>query len=147
MSRVSETQKKFYVLALILAVLVLFNPARAWSQETVMATLEGPGEYQLSGSTECGGKATSTIKPGERFIARKLSNTKRDLEVYPPPRTSGTRVAGDWDVYLRSGITGIIPRNKIRVLPDEPLMKLNYAGCKENWHKRQFDTRTVRYDA
>ena len=26
-------------------------------------------------------------------------------------------------------------------------MKLNYAGCKENWHKRQFDTRMVRYDA
>ena len=52
-------------------------------------------------------------------------------------------MAGDWEVYLRSGITGIIPRNKIRVLPDEPLMKLNFAGCKENWNKSQFDTGTL----
>src|SRR5262249_17957097 len=94
------------------------------------ATLEGPGEYRISGSTECGGKATSTIQPGERFIARELSYGKKD-----------------WAVYLRSGVSGTIPRNRIRVLPDEPLMKLNFAGCKENWHKRQFDTRTVRYDA
>jgi hypothetical protein len=121
--------------------------ATARSQETTMATIKGEDGYTLSGETECGGKATSTIKPGERFIARELSYTINDLEVYPPRRTSGARVAGDWEVYLRSGITGIIPRNKIRVLPDEPLMKLNYAGCKENWHKRQFDTRTVRYDA
>jgi hypothetical protein len=52
-------------------------------------------------------------------------------------------VAGDWEVYLRSGIIGIIPRNKIRVLPDEPLMKLNFAGCKEKWRKWQFDTGTL----
>ena len=130
-----------------LASLVLIYSATAWSQETTMATIKGEDGYTLSGETECGGKASSTIKPGERFIARELSYTINDLEVYPPQRTSGARVAGDWEVYLRSGITGIIPRNKIRVLPDEPLMKLNYAGCKENWHKRQFDTRTVRYDA
>jgi hypothetical protein len=48
-----------------LASLVLMYSATAWSQETVMATIEGPGEYTMSGSTECGGKATSTIQPGE----------------------------------------------------------------------------------
>jgi hypothetical protein len=74
----------------------------------------------MSGSTECGGKATSTIKPGERFIARELSYGKKD-----------------WAVYLRSGVRGAIPRNRIRVLPDEPLAKLNFAGCKEKWRKLQ----------
>jgi hypothetical protein len=114
----------------LIVVAVLAAGPKAWSQETVMATIEGPGEYTMSGSTECDGKATSTIQPGERFIARELSYGKKD-----------------WAVYLRSGVSGTIPRNRIRVLPDEPLAKLNFAGCKENWHKRQFDTRTVRYDA
>jgi hypothetical protein len=27
-------------------------------------------------------------------------------------------------VYLKSGISGTIPRNRIRVLPDEPLARL-----------------------
>src|SRR5262245_6945422 len=100
--------------------LVLFNPARAWSQETVMATIEGPGEYRMSGFTECGGKATSTIQPGERFIARELSYAEKE-----------------WEVYLKSGISGTIPRNRIRILPGEPLAKLNFASCKKKWRKLQ----------
>jgi hypothetical protein len=103
-----------------LASLVLLYSAKAWSQETVMATIEGPGEYTMSGSTECGGKATSTIKPGERFIARELSDGEKD-----------------WEVYLKSGISGTIPRNRIRVLPDEPLARLNFASCKKKWRKLQ----------
>jgi len=129
-----------------LAIVLLMYSATAQSQEihTTMATIEGEDGYTMSGNTWCGrGEATSTIKPGERFIARELSYTIKDLEVYPPRRTSGARVAGDWEVYLRSGITGIIPHNKIRVLPDEPLMKLNFAGCKEKWRKWQFDTGEV----
>jgi hypothetical protein len=103
-----------------LASLVLMYSATAWSQETVMATIEGPGEYTMSGSTECGGKATSTIQPGERFIARELSDGEKD-----------------WEVYLKSGISGTIPRNRIRVLPDEPLAKLNFESCKKKWRKLQ----------
>jgi hypothetical protein len=61
-----------------------------------MATIEGPGEYTMSGSTECGGKATSTIQPGERFIACELSDGEKD-----------------WEVYLKSGISGTIPRNRM----------------------------------
>ncbi len=57
-----------------------------------------------------------TITPGERFIARKLSYGEKD-----------------WEVYLKSGITGRIPDNRIRVLPDEPLMKLNFDGRKKEW--------------
>ena len=84
-----------------------------------MATINGQDEYQLSGSTECGGEATSeaTIKPGERFIA-----------------SCGEK---DCDVYLKSGIIGTIPRNRIRLLPDEPLARLNFESCKKEWRKLQ----------
>src|SRR6266498_3952479 len=98
----------------------LMYSATAWSQEATMATINGQDEYQLSGDTECGGEATSTIKPGERFIARELSHGE-----------------GDWEVYLKSGISGSIPRNRIRLLPDEPLAKLNYESCKKEWRKLQ----------
>jgi hypothetical protein len=40
-------------------------------------------------------------------------------------------------VYLKSGISGTIPRNRIRVLPDEPLAKLNFDSCKKKWRKLQ----------
>jgi hypothetical protein len=107
-----------------LASLVLMSSATAWSQEATMATINNQDEYQLSGRTECGGEATfeatSTIKPGERFIARELSDSEKD-----------------WEVYLKSGISGTIPRNRIRVLPDEPLAKLNFESCKKKWRKLQ----------
>src|SRR5262249_55276504 len=104
----------------LIFVAILAAGPRAWSQETVMATLEGQGEYQLSGSTECGeasSEATSTIKPGERFIA---SCDEKDCEV-----------------HLKSGISGTIPRNRIRVLPGEPLARLNFESCKKEWRKLQ----------
>lgn len=87
--------------------------------EGVMATIEGKDGYTLSGHTECGGEATfeATIKQRERFIA---SCDEKDC-----------------DVYLKSGISGTIPRNRIRVLPDEPLAKLNYESCKKEWRKLQ----------
>ena len=40
-------------------------------------------------------------------------------------------------VYLKSGISGSIPRNRIRLLPDEPLARLNYESCKREWRKLQ----------
>jgi hypothetical protein len=104
----------------LIVVAILAAGPKAWSQETVMATIEGPGEYTMSGSTECRGEATSTIQPGERFIARELSDGEQD-----------------WEVYLKSGISGTIPRNRIRVLPDEPLARLNFASCKKKWRKLQ----------
>jgi len=85
-----------------------------------MATIKGNDGYTMSGSTECGGEATSTIKPSERFIAVELTYGEKD-----------------WEVYLRSVVTGTIPRNRIRVLKDEPLAKLNFAACKEKWRKWQ----------
>jgi hypothetical protein len=96
-------------------------PSLVRAQETVMATINGQDEYRISGSAECGsGEVTSTIKPGERFIARELSHGE-----------------GYWEVYLKSGISGSIPRNRIRLLPDEPLARLNFESCKKKWRKLQ----------
>jgi hypothetical protein len=99
--------------------LILMYSATAWSQEATMATIQGEDGYTISGSTECGGEATfkATIKPGERFIA-----------------SCGEK---DCDVYLKSGISGTIPRNRIRLLPDEPLARLNFESCKKEWRKLQ----------
>ena len=99
-------------------------PSLVRAQETVMATINGQDEYKLSGSIECGaawhGNVTSTIQPGERFIATELPTGE-----------------GYWVVYLKSGISGRIPRNRIRLLPDEPLAKLNFESCKKEWRKLQ----------
>jgi hypothetical protein len=113
-------KRRFRLFLTSLATLVLVYSTTTRAQETTMATIEGEDEYTMSGSTECGGKAISTIKPGERFIAVELSYGEKD-----------------WEVYLSSGISGTIPRNRIRVLKDEPLTKLNFAGCKEKWRKLQ----------
>jgi hypothetical protein len=100
-----------------LASLVLMS-ATAWSDEITMATLDGQDEYRITGSMECGsGEVTSTIKPGERFIA---SCDEKDC-----------------GVYLKSGINGSIPRNRIRLLPDEPLARLNFESCKKEWRRLQ----------
>ena len=105
--------------AYALASLVLMYSATAWSREATMATIGGQDEYQLSGQTECGGEAIfkATIKPGERFLA---SCDEKDC-----------------DVYLKSGINGTISRNRIRVLPGEPLARLNFESCKKEWRKLQ----------
>jgi hypothetical protein len=100
--------------------LIFMYSATAWSQEATMATIQGEDGYTMSGETECGGKATATIRPGERFIVREFSNDEKD-----------------WEVYLKSGIIGTIPRNRIRLLPDEPLARLNFESCKKEWRKLQ----------
>jgi hypothetical protein len=123
-----------------LATLVLVCSATVQAQEkklaqlpeltAVMATINGQDEYKLSGRTGCYGEAmAATIKPGELFIARKLPYYK------------------DWEVNLKSGVDGLLPPTRIRVLPNEPLMKLNYDECKKEWHKRQFKTATGNEEA
>jgi hypothetical protein len=112
--------KRFLLIASFVTALGLFNPARVWSQETVMATINGQDEYKLSGSIECGGEVTTTIKPVDRFIAHEQSTGEKD-----------------WTVYLKSGVVGTLPRNRIRVLPDEPLARLNFENCKKEWRELQ----------
>jgi len=99
---------------------VLIYPATGWADEC-MATINGQDEVTLVGFFPGGdGKEiTTTVKPGERFIAA-------------PPYDASEQA---WRVYLKSGITGRIDRDRLRLLPDEPLMKLNYSASKQVWHK------------
>src|SRR5439155_6510459 len=106
------------------ASLALICPTTAWSQKEVMATINGSDAYTGSGYTPIkGDEVRITIKPGERFIAA--------------PRYSDFAQRGDtsWRVYLKSGIECRIDRSRIRLLPEEPLMKLNYDASKKEWRK------------
>jgi len=106
------------------ASLALICPTTAWSQKEVMATINGPDAYTGSGYTPIkGDEVRITIKPGERFIAA--------------PPYADFEQGGDtsWRVYLKSGIECRIDRSRIRLLPDEPLMKLNYDASKKEWRK------------
>ena len=69
-----------------------------------MATIDGPTAVTLVGFLPAGdGKEiTTTVKPGERFIAA-------------PPYDAGEKA---WRVYLKSGIEGRIDRDRLRLLPD-----------------------------
>jgi hypothetical protein len=88
-----------------------------------MATLKDSNGYTLVGSFLGGddNEVTTTVKPGERFIAA-------------PPYVTSER-DNSWRVYLKSGIHGFIDRSRIRLLPEEPLMKLNYDASKKEWRK------------
>jgi hypothetical protein len=104
------------------ASLALICPTTAWSQKEVMATINGSDAYTGSGYTPIkGDEVRITIKPGERFIAAPpYSDFKQDTS---------------WRVYLKSGIECRIDRSRIRLLPEEPLMKLNYDASKKGWRK------------
>src|SRR5438876_11464541 len=102
------------------ASLALICPTTAWSQKEVMATVNGSDAYTGSGYTYIeGDEVRITIKPGERFIAA--------------PPYADFEQDNSWRVYLKSGIRGRIDRSRIRLLPEEPLMKLNYDASKNEW--------------
>jgi hypothetical protein len=105
-----------------LAALVLIYPETGWADEC-MATINGLDGVTLVGYFPAGdgSEIRTTVKPGERFIAA-------------PPYV-GLEQGNLWRVYLKSGIQGMIDRSRIQLLPDEPLMKLNYSDSKRQWRK------------
>jgi hypothetical protein len=113
--------KAGYLHASIAALALLHSTANAF--EECMATLADPNGYTLAGSFLGGddNEVTTTVKPGERFIAA-------------PPYV-GLEQGNLWRVYLKSGIHGMIDRSRIRLLPEEPLMKLNFSASKRAWRK------------
>src|SRR5215467_755095 len=89
-----------------------------------MATINGSNAYKGSGYTPAEGhEVPIIIEPGERFIAAPpYSDFKQDTS---------------WRVYLKSGTHGSIDRSQIRLLPDEPLMKLNFSASKQWWRQEK----------
>jgi hypothetical protein len=96
-----------------IAALVLIYPATGRADEC-MATLKDPhGSVDVS----CDGDTKATLKAGEQFLAAPVPN--------------------GWSVYLKSGCNGFIEKVELQLLPNEPLMKLNYGRQKKLWQKWQ----------
>lgn len=85
-----------------------------------MAVIDDPSGY--TNVRDYDGKIIAKVKKGERFIAAKPWNQRDDPK---------------WNVRLKSGITGYMDKSRIRLLPDEPLMKFNYDASKKKWRKFQ----------
>jgi uncharacterized delta-60 repeat protein len=95
-----------------------------------MAVINDPHAY--TNVRDYDGKVIARVKKGERFIAAKPRNKPDDPK---------------WPVCLRGGpgsvftaklrVTGFMDKARIHLLPDEPLMKLNYDASKKEWRKLQ----------
>lgn len=85
-----------------------------------MAVISDPDGY--TNVRDYDGKVIAKMKKGEHFIAAKPWNGPDDPK---------------WSVVLKSGITGFMDKNRIHLLPDEPLMKLNHDARKKEWRKLQ----------
>lgn len=114
--------KSGYLLASFAAFALFHSTANALDE--CMATLKDPhGSVEVA----CDGGTKATSKGGEHFLAE--------------PRPDG------WTVYLKSGCDGFIGKAKLQLLPNEPLMKLNYDREKTRWQKWQSAPDSERYDA
>ncbi len=99
----------------IVAALFLFH-ANSNAGNECMATLKDPhGSVDVS----CDGDITATLKADEHFLAAPAPN--------------------GWNVYLKSGCRGFIDKTELQLLPNEPLMKLNFDQERKQWQKRQSD--------
>jgi hypothetical protein len=104
--------KSRYLLASLAAFALFHSTANALNE--CMATLKDPhGSVDVS----CDGGGTATLRAGEHFLA--------DRGPY------------GWSVYLNSGCNGFIGKVDLQLLPNEPLMKLNYDRQKKLWRKWQ----------
>jgi hypothetical protein len=101
-----------YLLASVAAFALLHSTANAFQE--CMATLKDPHGSVI---VPCNGGTKATLKGGEHFLAE--------------PRPDG------WDVYLKSGCDGFIGKAKLQLLPNEPLMKLNFDRERKLWLKAQ----------
>ena len=81
-----------------------------------MATVEDPDGF--SNVRDEDGKVIATVKNGQRFLAVK------------PFAKSAL-----WEAWLENGIIGLIHASRVRVLPEEPLMKLNFSLLRPHGNK------------
>jgi hypothetical protein len=107
--------KPNYLIASMAALALFHSTANAFQE--CMATLKDPhGSVEVS----CDGGTKATLKGGEHFLAERL------------PEANG------WNVYLKSGCDGFIEKKvELQLLPNEPLMKLNFNQERNQWQKRQ----------
>ena len=104
--------KSSYLFASVAAFALLHSTANAF-QESMAALKDPHGSVELS----CDGDTKATLKAGEHFLVERISN--------------------GWNVYLKSGCRGFIEKADLQLLPNEPLMKLNFDQEKKQWLKKQ----------
>jgi hypothetical protein len=105
--------KPGYLLTSFAAFALFRSTANAFNE--CMATLKDPhGSIEVS----CDGDTKATSKAGEHFLVERMPN--------------------GWNVYLKSGCQGFIEKNvELQLLPNEPLMRLNFDQEKTRWRKFQ----------
>jgi hypothetical protein len=101
-----------YLLASVAAFALLHSTANAFQE--CMATLKDPHGSVI---VRRYGKVVAKLKGGEHFLVERMPD--------------------GWNVYLKSGCDGFIEKADLQLLPNEPLMKLNYDPQKTDWQKRQ----------
>jgi len=117
--------KARYLLASLAEFALRQSTANAFQED--MATLKDPhGSVEVS----CNGGGTATLKAGEHFLVEPVEG-----------------MPNGWNVYLKSGCNGFIEKADLQLLPNEPLMKLNYDREKKLWQKLQSVRDSERYDA
>ena len=94
-----------------------------------MAVINDPHGY--TNVRDYDGKVIARVKKGERFIAAKPRNKPDD------PKWPVCLRGGPGSVFTKSRVTGFMDKARIHLLPDEPLMKLNYDASKREWRKLQ----------
>ena len=95
-----------------------------------MAVINDPNGY--TNVRDYDGKVIAKVKNGERFIALKPW-TRPDDPKWPVCLRGGPGSVSS----AKSRVTGFMDKARIHLLPDEPLMKLNYDASKKEWRKLQ----------
>jgi len=115
--------KPGYLLASFAAFALFHSTANALDE--CMATLKDPHGSVIVREY---GKVVARLKGGEHFLVERMPD--------------------GWNVYLKSGCDGFIEKKvALQLLPNEPVMKLNYDQEKKLWQKLQSARDSERYDA
>src|SRR5437870_13755441 len=109
-----------YLLASFAAFALFHSTANALDE--CMATLKDPNGSVIVREY---GKVVARLKGGEHFLVKRMPD--------------------GWNVYLKSGRSGFIEKADLQLLPNEPLMKLNYDREKKLWQKLQSARDSERY--
>lgn len=92
-----------------------------------MATINDPDGYTNVRGEE--NKIIARVKTGEKFLTWEPN--------YP---------SDSWEVILANGIRGSMHRSRIRLLPNEPIIKLSFPNARKEWAQPAADGEEAEVD-